>query len=160
LESEEQPPTLRVMDFGAFYRGTWDVVYRAVAVVLGDHDLAREATDEAMVRAFEQWPHVASYRNPEGWAYRVAVNWARNRLRRRWRELPWQRVDATWEMKTPDPDLMKAIATLPIRQRQVVTLRFLFDLPIDAVAEALDIPIGTVKSRLSRAIGQLREVMS
>lgn len=151
--------TVQSIDFGVFYRETWERVYRPLAVILRDHDLAREAVDEAMVRAFQRWPKVRTYDNPVGWVYRVALNYARNRLRRRWRELPWGSVEPSWEMKTPHPELMDALLELPLRQREVVVLRFLFDWSVHDVAAALGIPDGTVKSRLHRAVTQLREVM-
>ncbi|NOY55661.1 MAG: sigma-70 family RNA polymerase sigma factor [Actinobacteria bacterium] len=153
------PLIIHPVDFGTFYRVTWERVYRPLAVTLGDHELARESVDEAMVRAFQKWSKVRGYNNPVGWVYRVALNYARNRLRRRWREVPWGSVEPTWEMKTPDFDLVEALQKLPLRQREVVVLRFLFDWSVSEVGEALDIPDGTVKSRLHRAVAVLREVM-
>lgn len=147
------------LDFGVFYRDVWNRVYRPLAVTLRDHELAAEAVDEAMVRAFQKWSKVRTYDNPVGWVYRVAMNYARNRLRRRWREVSWGAVEPTWEMRTPNPELMEAILGLPIHQRQVVVLRFVFDWSISEVASALGVPEGTVKSRLHRALGVLEEVV-
>lgn len=147
------------VDFGSFYREEWERVYRPLALILRDHDLASEAVDEAMVRAFQKWSKVRGYENPVGWVYRVALNYARNRLRRRWRELPWGSVEPSWEMRTPNPELMAALMALPLRQREVVVLRFLFDWSVRDVAAALGIAEGTVKSRLHRAVAGLREVM-
>lgn len=157
-----EPPelvTVRQVDFAVFYRETWDRVYRPLAVTLRDHELARESVDEAMVRAFQSWSKIRTYENPVGWVYRVALNYARNRLRRRWREVPWSSVEPTWEMRTPNPDLMEALQKLPLRQREVVVLRFLFDWSVSDVGEAMGIPDGTVKSRLHRAVAELRKVM-
>lgn len=147
------------VDFDGFYRDSWDRVYRPLAVILRDHELARESVDEAMVRAYQKWSKVRTYDNPVGWVYRVALNYARNRLRRRWREVPWRMVEPSWEMRTPNPELMDALMQLPLPQRQVLVLRFLFDWSVRDVGAALGIPDGTVKSRLHRAIGTLREVM-
>lgn len=158
MESQESV-TVQVVDFGAFYREAWERVYRPLAVILRDHDLAREAVDEAMVRALQKWSKVCTYVNPVGWVYRVALNYARNRLRVRWRELPWGSVEPSWELRTPHPELMEAILGLPRRQREVVVLRFLFDWSVREVGTALGIPEGTVKSRLHRAVAQLREVL-
>ena len=157
--SDDQEVTVHTDDFGVFYAASWDRVYRPLAVSLGDHELAREAVDEAMVRAFQNWSRVTTYENPVGWVYRVALNYARNRLRRRWREVPWATIEPTWEMTTPNPELMDAVLALPIRQRQVVVLRFLFDWSVREVGVALDIPTGTVKSRLHRAVARLQEVI-
>lgn len=146
-------------DFSVFYREAWERVYGPLAIVLRDHDLARESVDEAMVRAFQRWSKVRTHDNPVGWVYRVALNYARNRLRRRWREVPVGSAEPTWEMQTPNPDLIHALMALPLRQREVVVLRYLFDWSVRDVGAALGIPDGTVKSRLHRALAILREVM-
>jgi RNA polymerase sigma-70 factor (ECF subfamily) len=159
LMDPQELVTVHPIDFGVFYRETWERVYRPLAVILRDHDLARESVDEAMVRAFQKWSKVHTYDNPVGWVYRVALNYAKNRLRRRWREVPWGSAEVTWEMETPNPDLMEALMGLPLRQREVVVLRFLFDWSVREVGAALDVPNGTVKSRLHRAVATLREVM-
>jgi RNA polymerase sigma-70 factor (ECF subfamily) len=62
-------------------------------------------------------------------------------------------------MTTPNPELMEAILSLPIHQRQVVVLRFVFDWSIREIGNALGIPEGTTKSRLHRALGVLKEVV-
>jgi RNA polymerase sigma-70 factor (ECF subfamily) len=147
------------LDFGVFYREVWNRVYRPLAVTLRDHHLAAESVDEAMVRAFQKWSRVRTYNNPVGWVYRVAMNYARNRLRRRWREVAWGSVEPTWEMATPNPELMAAILSLPIHQRQIVVLRYVFDWSIREIGNALGIPEGTVKSRLHRALVVLKEVV-
>ncbi len=148
-----------LLDFRVFYREVWDRVYGPLAVTLRDHELAAESVDEAMVRAFQKWSKVGSYDNPVGWVYRVAMNYARNRLRRRWREVSLGSLEPTWEMRTPNPELMEAVLGLPMHQRQVVVLRFVFDWSISEVASALGIPEGTAKSRLHRGLEVLKEVV-
>jgi RNA polymerase sigma-70 factor (sigma-E family) len=160
-ESTVEAPYLHVTTFEAFYRENWSKVYRAVAVEIRDLDLANEAVDEAMVRAYESWKRVSGMSNSEGWVYRVAVNWARSRLRRRalWRKL----VPASSIVHDPevsDPLVVTAIRQLPFRQRDVVVLRFLLDMSETDTAKALGIPNGTVKSRLSRAVETLREELA
>ncbi len=80
-------PTVRLgsgrADFAAFYEQHHPRVARALAVTLGDAELATEATDEAMVRAYQRWKQVSSLDNPGGWVYRVGLNWSRSVLRRR-----------------------------------------------------------------------------
>jgi RNA polymerase sigma-70 factor (ECF subfamily) len=55
------------------------------------------------------------------------------------------------EMSSDGVDIARALALLPVGQRQVVVLHHLLDLPVDEIARALGVPTGTVKSRLSRA---------
>jgi RNA polymerase sigma factor (sigma-70 family) len=151
-----------VVSFDAFYSQSWGEVYRAVAVGVGEPDLAREAVDEAMTRAFERWPSVSVMANPEGWVYRVAVNWARSILRRRQVALRKRFVpDPSADLSDPpDPELTEAIRNLPSHQRDVLVARFLLDMSVEDTAEAFGIPDGTVKSRISRALTTLREDLS
>src|SRR5438128_2155222 len=71
--------------FEDFYATARPSIARALALALGDVDLATEATDEALARAYERWPLVSRLDRPEGWVYRVAMNWALSVLRRRHR---------------------------------------------------------------------------
>jgi len=144
--------------FESFYQSTRQHVFRALALTLGNSDLAADAVDEAMVRAYQHWRTVSTYDNQAGWVYRVGLNWARSRLRRRKRELlseapPEQSAEITFS----DPDLERAVMGLPIDARSVVVLRFYLDWSTDEVARALGIRPGTVKSRLHRAMADLRE---
>jgi RNA polymerase sigma factor (sigma-70 family) len=148
------------IDFEVFYPEAWQRVFRPLSIVLRDHELAKEAVDEAMVRTYQRWRQVRTYANPVGWVYRVALNYARNRMRSRRREVPFRISDATWEMETPNPELMKAVLRLPLPQREVLVLRYLHDWSEHEVATALGIPLGTVKSRLHRAVAALREVVT
>lgn len=153
--SHSQPRDGSRSGFETFYVDRWDVLYRTLAVTLRDADLAREATDEAMVRAFARWNRVSRFNNPSGWVYRVAYNWALDRIRRS--ELRVDIADRVgWDDPLPRPDLTKALDSLPIDQRAVVVLRIVHDWSEADVAYALAIPVGTVKSRLSRALEVLR----
>src|ERR1700733_14749109 len=77
-------------DFEAFYAEARTPLARALAVTTGDRDLAVEAVDEAMARAYQRWSRIARLENPGGWVYRVGLNWATSVLRRRNR--PWPRA--------------------------------------------------------------------
>jgi RNA polymerase sigma-70 factor (ECF subfamily) len=148
--------------FDVFYRGQVDAIFRALVVTLADRELAREATDEAMVRAFSGWSRVASYDNPAGWVFRVGLNWATSRRRRSRREVSFNEfVGAT--VDPPDPatvQAMAALARLTVAQRAVVVCRVLLDLSTSDTAEVLGVAVGTVKSRLARALADLRTVLN
>lgn len=148
--------------FESFYRGQVDIVYRALALTLGDSGLAREATDEAMLRAYTRWPMISTYDNPGGWVYRVGLHWAMSRWRRTRRERPLSYVDRLGPTRVslpPDPAGMAALTALErmtIKYRAVVVARVLLELSTAETAVALDLPEGTVKSRLARALRSLR----
>lgn len=153
--SHSQPIGRSHSDFEIFYTDRWNEVYRTLAVTLRNSDLAREATDEAMVRAYSRWSRVRRFNNPSGWVYRVAYNWALDRLRRTQPPVKGT-AERSWDDPLPRPDLARALDSLPVEQRAVVVLRVVHDWSEDDVAYALDIPVGTVKSRLSRALQTLR----
>lgn len=145
------------LSFDEFYRRYWGEVYRTLAVVIRNLDVAREATDEAMARAYQRWQRVGSYDNPAGWVYRTALNEARRRFRRGNREVVGLVADAAGSWLRPsDVDLDRAIRTLSMKHREVVVLRYLRDFTLAEVARMLGISEGTVKSRLHRAMEVLR----
>lgn len=136
------------------YAGCFRRLVVQLYAVTGDLNEAQEAVQEAFVRALTDPDRFADLENPEAWLRRVAVNTARSRHRRRRilaRLLP--RLLPTPAVADPTPEhvaLMDALRSLPEGQRHAIALHYLADLPIDEVADALDVSVGTVKSRLSR----------
>lgn len=154
---QSAPTTLRQRDFPSFYRVHHQGVFRALASTLGDADLAQEATDEAMTRAFQRWRSVSGYDNAPGWVYRVGLNWARSRLRKQTREhLHDSPPEQAVHQHLPDPDIERALRALPLESRALVVLRHLMDWSYEEIAAALGIPVGTAKSRLHRVMNDLR----
>lgn len=144
-------------DFDTFYRSSRDSVARAVAVTIGDGDLAAEAVDEAMARAYQRWAKVSGLDNPGGWVYRVALNWSRSVLRRRRRPAPAPHDGIMPPPVASEPAVARALAELDHRQRAVVVCRYVLGWSEAETAAALRTPIGTVKSRLHRATRQLSD---
>ena len=145
-------------DFEAFYRESYADIARALTATLGDFDLAQEAADEAMVRAYVRWQKICSYENPSGWVYRVGLNWARSARRRVTRALPFHER-RTVDPPTTDPAHFAALRDLDISLRTVVVCRLLLDWSVDQTAAALRLKAGTVKSRLHRALAQLERTL-
>ncbi|MET0416167.1 MAG: sigma factor-like helix-turn-helix DNA-binding protein, partial [Actinoplanes sp.] len=145
--------------FESFYAASFDRVYRALAVTVGDVHLAREATDEAMARAYFRWRQVSAHDNPSGWVFRVGLNWAtswRRKLRReRVQPDPGRNLPPV-EPSDPDGAAVAALAQLPVGARAVVVCRVLFSMSTADTAAVLQIAEGTVRSRLSRAMATLR----
>lgn len=138
------------------YRGE---LVRALSITLRDDALAAEAVDEAFTRALHRWHVVGDFDNPQAWVYRTARNWATSRFRRRSRDKRYAhkvgRPESTSDA-TPDPQLTRALETLPVDQRNVLVLRYYLDWSVDSIAAALDVSSGTVKSRTSRALAELK----
>lgn len=152
-DSQEVPV---VSGFDGFYRANRERLYRALVVAIRDRDLAVEAVDEAMARAAERWAVVGNYDSPEGWVYRVALNWSRSVFRRRRPVIA--ESEAVWD-SLPDPDVARAVADLPLRLRTIVVARYYLDWSVPQISDYLDIPLGTVKSRLHRALGRIERIL-
>jgi RNA polymerase sigma factor (sigma-70 family) len=150
---------VRVNDFEAFYRAYVDRVYRALAVTLRRDDLARDATAEAMARAYARWAEVGRLDNPAGWVFRVGLNWATSFWRKARRERPPAEDAVHPQVPPPDTGAQDALAALPTAQRAVITCRILLDLTTAETAAALGLSEGTVKSRLSRGLTALRSAL-
>ncbi|MCC6830250.1 MAG: RNA polymerase sigma factor [Thermoleophilia bacterium] len=139
----------------------WPDVLRTARAIVGNGGAAEDVAQDAMVKAFGR---LDSYdgRGPFGaWARRIVVNTAINALRGRGRVVPLTNAVAAAE--APDPSgagaLAAAVRDLPPDRRALVGLRFGLDLTPTEIAEVLDLPVGTVKSRLSRVLEQLRETL-
>jgi RNA polymerase sigma-70 factor (ECF subfamily) len=147
--------------FDEFYESCFDRVARTLVLAGADRDVARDATQEGFARALRRWRQVGELDRPDGWVYVVAMN----HLRDQWRRSERRRERAT----TVDDDAVDntralatrvsvrdAIATLPRRQRQAVVLRYLADLSIVDVADAMGCATGTVKATLHQAMRHMR----
>jgi RNA polymerase sigma-70 factor (ECF subfamily) len=140
--------------FEEFYAATVDRLLGQLFLVTGDLHLAEEIIQEAFTRASMRWSHLRDYDRPEAWVRRVAMNLAADRarsLRRQTRALlklgPPPAMPA---VSVETLVLVQALRTLPVRQRQAIVLHYLADLPVAEIAQALDVPSGTVKSLLAR----------
>lgn len=144
-----------VASFDAAYPALFRCVYRVAFRLTGDRQDAEEVAQEALTRALVRWRRVADYAEP--WVVRVTTNLAIDVVRRRHRT-----TDELVERTSTDGhaeeriDLVNALAALPRRQREVVVLRYLADLPEEVVATTLGLSNGTVKSHASRGLSSLR----
>lgn len=152
--------TSRESAFAAFYQRNVATLTRTLAATLGDSQLAQDAAQEAMARACERWEKIEGYDNPTGWCYRVAMNWATSRWRKRRREVITAEMPPPATFESPDVELRDRIRTalgaLSIEHRSVIVLRLFEDWSIAETAEALGIAHGTVQSRYARALERLR----
>ena len=144
-------------EFDEFYAAHFDDVARAISLAAGDRELARDATQEAFARALRRWRRVRDMDRPDGWVYVVAMNRLRDHWRRLDREQPVGSVDVESNGAVVTRlTVREAIATLPPRQRQAVVLRYLADLPLADVADAMGCALGTVKATLHQALRAMR----
>jgi len=135
----------------------------------GDPELAEDATQEAFLRA---WQHLPGFelKQPGGfraWLCRIVTNVTIDELRRQRPRVPLEALDLP-DGTQPDSEYIRreraevvqaAIATLPERSRAALVLREYGQLSYQEIADALNIPIGTVMSRLNYARRQLRTLL-
>jgi RNA polymerase sigma-70 factor (sigma-E family) len=142
--------------FAEVYRSEHDQLVRLASLLLGSSTVAEDVVQDAFAKLHQRRRRVDS---PAAWLRTVVVNGCRNE-RRRWavarRHAHLLAVDSV-EPDAPVDELIGSLRSLPVRQRTVVVLRFYEDLPEADIAELLGIRLGTVKSRLHRALAQLRE---
>lgn len=150
------PEAIFIASFSEFYQVHHLKIAASLALNFGSVELGREAADEAMTRAYSQWGTVSGHDNPAGWVYRVGLNWGRSWLRRAGRRLPWLDRKSTDLPETSDPALRRALQQLDHKHRAVVVCRYYLDWSTNQTAAALEVPAGTVKSRLHKALANLR----
>jgi RNA polymerase sigma-70 factor, ECF subfamily len=154
------------------------MVYQLGLNLLGEPQEALDLCQEVFLRVFRMLHQFRGQSTLRTWVYRIALNQASNRLR--W----WRRrhraqqvsleaagtIDASDGTPSTRPDevlrqreiagrVWKALDALPFDQRAIIVLREIDGLSYEEIAGALGVAVGTVKSRLARARGQLREAL-
>jgi RNA polymerase sigma-70 factor, ECF subfamily len=140
----------------------------AARLILRDAELARDAVQEAMIRAWRDLPGLRDPDRFDAWLHRLLVNACLDLVRRRKRrvievELTPIDVAPTRDIASDLADrqlLDQALAGLSPAHRAVVALHYLLGMPLPDVAASLGIPIGTVKSRLHYALDAMRTTVT
>ena len=148
-----------------------EAVFRYAYLMLGDSAEAEDVAQETFVRAFRAFHRFDASRPLRPWLVQIARNLARNRWRSLMRSLRAQerwkdelrmetargRSEAVDNAHLAAAELRKAVRSMRDQDRQVIYLRFFLSLSVEETGMVLALPVGTVKSRLSRALGRLRE---
>jgi RNA polymerase sigma-70 factor, ECF subfamily len=154
--------------------GRWERKIRgAIYRIIGSDDDALDLCQETFLKAYRGLSTFKQEARFSSWLYQIALNLCRDRMRRR-RGKTWVSLEDLDEGATPPQspgpsalelvearDLSRtvsvAVATLPEEQRGVIVLKEYQGLTFLEIAEALDVPLSTVKTRLYRGLGQLRQ---
>lgn len=155
---------------GDLYDRHRQLVYRTALAISGDPEMASDLLQEVFLRLNRFANHIDPERPLEPWLYRMTANLSYTWLKKRNRWLRFVRDitdrfvvdkrssphalaerDETWQW------IRQAIMALPIQQRLVVVLYYINDLSIQEISEVLEIPVGTIKSRLYYARKQLKK---
>jgi RNA polymerase sigma-70 factor (ECF subfamily) len=153
--------------FALLFEQYKNLVYKTAYLMLGETTEAEDALQEIFVQVYRSLsafdPGRAAFTT---WLYRVTFNYCLNyRRKKRPFTLPLEERSPALRSEIPvaqlaeEEILQQAIGKLTDRQRAVVILRYFWDLPYADIAQILDIPLGTVKSRIDLAIRTLRKVI-
>ena len=151
-----------------------DIAFRTAYLIAGRTGDAEDAAQEGLIKAFRSLSTFRSGAPFRPWLLTIVANEARNRLRsasRRAGLAERASADRPSGDAAPSPEaavlassdrdeLVSALGRLSEDDRMIIAFRYLFDMPESEIAETLGCPRGTVKSRLSRSMARLREVLS
>ena len=145
-------------------------VFRLAYLLLGDPDDAQDVTQDAFIRAWKALDRFDAARPLRPWLLRIVSNLARNRRRSVGRYLAaltrfsQENPDAFHPSNDPFEDessaaLWQALQRIKLQYRAVIYLRYFLEMPEAEMAEVLSVAQGTIKSRLHRALDQLRQII-
>jgi RNA polymerase sigma-70 factor (ECF subfamily) len=153
--------------FGVLAAGAVDRLYGIARLILRDAELAEDATQDALVRAWRDLPSLRDAERFDAWLYRLIVRACADvgRHRRRWRAeiivLPTEPAESDRASELADrAQLERGLRRLNDAQRTILILNFYLGLSPNETADALEIPVGTAKSRLHYAIEALRAAIA
>lgn len=141
---------------------------QAARLILRDPELARDAVQDGLIRAWRDLPGLRDPERFDAWLHRLTVNACLDLIRRR-RRRPIEvelvsihhPTTADTSMAVAQRDLIDTVLLgLDAGGRAIVVLHYYLGMPLTEVAATLGIPVGTVKSRLHRALGDMRIAIS
>jgi RNA polymerase sigma-70 factor (ECF subfamily) len=144
------------LDLGEVFEAHAAPLYRTILAYTGGRaDVAEEAVGEAFARASA---HPGALRDPVAWLYRVAFNVANDEFRRE------RRHGAAPQAERPEPPhefagLFDALKQLPPRERAVMVLFYVLDLPVAEVADRMGLASATVRVHLTRGRRRLAALL-
>jgi RNA polymerase sigma-70 factor (ECF subfamily) len=151
--------------FETLFRRYWPLAWQWAYALTGNRERANDLAQEAFVRAISALPRFDVERPFRPWLKRILLNAGIDELRRlRSKDLP---LDWFEDRRRPEGDdehsesdeLVAAVRSLSPARREVIVLHYWLDLSADEIADRLEIPYGTVASRLSRGLADLRLAM-
>lgn len=140
----------------------------AARLILRDHELARDAVQEALIRAWRDLPGLRDPERFDAWLHRLIVNAAIDEARRRRRRVIEVSLTPIDVQSTRDEigllvdrdELDRVLGELTPEHRALVVLHYYLGTPLPEAAASLGISLGAAKSRLHRAVGSLRQSFS
>ena len=153
--------------FGVLAGGAVDRLYAIARLLLRDTELAEDATQDALVRAWRDLPSLRDAERFDAWLYRLIVRSCTDigRHRRRWRAeitvVSTEPAESDRSSELADRDqIERGLRRLNEGQQTILVMHFYLGLSPSETADALEIPVGTAKSRLHYAIEALRAAVA
>jgi len=159
--------------FGQLVNRYLPLVFNYLYRMTGNHELSEEMAQEAFVKAYRNLKSFDRSRPFRPWILRIASNAAVSELRKQskvvslnaleeegnWGEAEHQKeesVEVTLERKMSNEEVLKAMANLDEKYRQVLLLRYQNDLSYEEIADVMNIPLNTVRTWLKRGLDKLK----
>jgi RNA polymerase sigma-70 factor (ECF subfamily) len=120
-------------------------------------DIGNDVCADALAYAWENWERVRGFDNPIGYLYRVAQSSHRRHLR--WRRRPPFPIEQARDSEPLDPELGSALGRLSRRQRSCVVLVHVYDWTYQQTADALNLPVSSVRNDVHRGLIALRKAL-
>jgi RNA polymerase sigma-70 factor (sigma-E family) len=152
-------------EFTAFVAASASRLRRIAYLLCGDWHLAQDVTQTALTRMYASWGRVRRTENLNAYSRRVLMNVIFDQRKRRssgevvLAELPEAAGRPPGEAAELHVTLMRALATLPVRDQAIVVLRYWEDHSVETVAEILDVSTSVVKTQSARALTRLRALL-
>jgi RNA polymerase sigma-70 factor, ECF subfamily len=150
-------------DLEALFRAHWHRAHRAAYLVVHDSAAAEDIAQEAFLAAIRTLDRFDRRRPFGPWLHRIVVNraidWSRSRQLRGEAELVEEAAAAPVREHGDPETVAAALAALAPEHRAVIVLRYLLEYTPGEIADLLDLPRGTVNSRLRRGLDRMREVL-
>jgi RNA polymerase sigma factor (sigma-70 family) len=142
-------------DFEGAFARLFTVAMGPAMRILRNVAAAEDVAAEVLARTYADWRRLGGQPWLEAWTVRVATNLAIDHVRRSKRPLPAVQMATSGELEVR-MDLASAVARLPKRQREAVSLRYFGDLSEQEVAALMDVSVGSVKKHVHRGLASIR----
>jgi RNA polymerase sigma-70 factor (sigma-E family) len=149
-----------VVTFDEYVLARGDALHRTAFLLTHDHALAEDLVQTALTRSWRAWSRIQG--DPDAYVRKVMVNTFASWWKRRWNgesataNLPDVTEGDHGDAVAQRDGLVRALASLPRRQRAVIVLRYFEDLTESQTAALLGVAVGTVKSQTAKALASLR----
>ena len=150
--------------FGLIADAVYDRCYGVAHRILGEAPAAQDATQQALLDIWRKLPNLRDPGRFEAWCYRIVVHACYAEARRIKRAIPALLPEDSQPATTADQfraivdrdEVERAFDRQRVEHRAVLVLRYYLDLPLEDIANILDVPLGTVKSRIHNGLRAMR----